>query len=170
MAVFTGMTHVLDRLEPSTLTDLVSLDILTDLDDDSSSFVACTFDSQLGHLREGPIVEHEVDIAKAEAGGIELDQHIVGACERKMVLDQLLGKHGAANTYRSQAQGPSLPRRRSRDLHSSVEFCEKDEVCPSCEINVPQHQLYIPWECRTRELVHPWRTSSINQAAELDCQ
>lgn len=72
------MAHILDWLEPSTLTDLVSLDIFPDLDDDSSSFVAGTLDSQLGHLREGPIVEHEVDVAKAEAGGIELDQDIVG--------------------------------------------------------------------------------------------
>ena len=85
LTIFARMADVLDGLEPGTLADLVCLDVFAYFDDYSSSFVACTFCSHLSHLGQVPVVEHEMDIAEAKTGGIELDQDIVGPCPRKML-------------------------------------------------------------------------------------
>ena len=76
---FTGMANILNWLKSRSLSNLENLDPVPNLDDDTCSFVASTFSAQVGHLREGPVVHHEVDVRHAEAGGIELDEDIFGA-------------------------------------------------------------------------------------------
>ena len=55
---------------------LQCLDLISDLNDDTSTFVPCAFRTERRHLRKRPIVQHEVNIAMADAGRIELDQNI----------------------------------------------------------------------------------------------
>ena len=75
----TGVADILNWLKSRSLSNLENLDPVPDLDDDTCSFVASTFSAQVGHLREGPVVHHEVDVGHAEAGGIELDEDIFRA-------------------------------------------------------------------------------------------
>ena len=85
--------------------------------------MASAFYAQLGHLWEGPVIEHEVDIAKAQAGSVELDQDIVGTCRKCEPLDKRSdgsGEKAVAGTYLSQEPEPSLPRHGNQDPHSSI--------------------------------------------------
>ena len=77
--VFAGMADVLNGLEACTLAHFVTRNSFANLDNNTSSLMACTFCPQFGHFRKGPVVKHEMDIAEAETGRIEFDQHIVGA-------------------------------------------------------------------------------------------
>lgn len=79
-AILAGMANIKNRFDARTLSDLVTLDSFANLDNDTCTFVTGTLDSQVGHLGHAPIVEHEMDIAQAEASGVELDQNIFGAC------------------------------------------------------------------------------------------
>jgi hypothetical protein len=78
LAVLARVANVLNGLESRSLADLVCFYVLANLDNDTCSFVACTLDPQIGHFGHAPVVEHEMNIAKTEAGGVELDQDIVG--------------------------------------------------------------------------------------------
>ena len=77
--VFTGVTDVLNRLEPGTLANFITLDSFTNLDNNAGPLMACALRSQFGHFGEIPVVKHKMNITEAEAGGIEFNQHIVGA-------------------------------------------------------------------------------------------
>lgn len=74
------MADILKWLVSRSLADLKVLDLLTNLDNNAGTFVAGAFCAQLGHLGQGPVVHHEMDIRHAEAGGIELDEDIFRAC------------------------------------------------------------------------------------------
>lgn len=74
------MADVEDGFDACTLSDFVALDPVTHFDNDTSTFVAGTLDSQIRHLGHAPVVEHEMDIAEAEAGGVQFDQDIFGSC------------------------------------------------------------------------------------------
>lgn len=62
----------------SSLADLEVLDSFADLDDDTGTFVTSTLGTKLGHLRQCPVVHHEVNIGQTETGSVELDENIVG--------------------------------------------------------------------------------------------
>ncbi len=81
LAVFAGMAHVLNRLVPRALPNLERCDSFSHLDNDTRAFVSRAFGPHLRHLGKGPVVQHEMDIAETEAGGVEFDQHIVGTCK-----------------------------------------------------------------------------------------
>lgn len=78
-AVIASVADILNWLETRTLANFVGLDSVANLDNHTCSFVARTLGSQVGHLGEVPIVQHEVDIAEAEARRVEFDQDIVGS-------------------------------------------------------------------------------------------
>jgi hypothetical protein len=63
-------------LETGPHTRLQCLDLVSNLDNDASALVSCALCSQSRHLWQGPIVQHEVDIAMANAGRVQLDQDI----------------------------------------------------------------------------------------------
>lgn len=79
-AVLARMANVKDGLDACTLSDFVTLDSFTDFDNDTSTFVTGTLDSQFRHLGHTPVGEHEVDIAQAEARGIQFDEDIFRSC------------------------------------------------------------------------------------------
>lgn len=64
------MADVEDRFDARTLSDLVALDSVTNFDNDTSTFVAGALYSETRHLGHAPVVEHEMDIAEAEARGV----------------------------------------------------------------------------------------------------
>jgi len=74
------MADVLKWLVPCSLANLEVLDLLTNLDNNTGTLVACAFRAQLRHLGQSPVVHHEMDIGHAETGGIELDQNIFRTC------------------------------------------------------------------------------------------
>jgi len=74
------MADILKWLVSCSLADLEVLDLLTDLDNNTGTFVACAFCAHLRHLGQSPVVHHEMHIRHAESGGIELDEDIFGTC------------------------------------------------------------------------------------------
>ena len=79
-AIFASMACIENWLDAGPLTNLVALDFFSDLDNDTSTFVTSALDSQLRHLGHSPVVQHEMDVTQAEAGRVQSDQHILGAC------------------------------------------------------------------------------------------
>jgi hypothetical protein len=75
-ASIASVANVNNGFETSSLANFQMLDSLSNLNDDTSAFVTCTSSPELGHWWECPIIHHEVDIAHAESGRIELDQNI----------------------------------------------------------------------------------------------
>lgn len=73
------MTHILDRFEPSPLTDLELLHLLSHFYNDPCTFVTGATGTEMAHLGLVPVIEHEVDVGEAEAGSIELDKDVVRA-------------------------------------------------------------------------------------------
>lgn len=74
IAVLASMAHVSDGLVSSSLSYLEVLDLITDLDNDTGTFVTSAFSTQLRHLWQSPIVHHEVNIRQTKASGVELDE------------------------------------------------------------------------------------------------
>lgn len=68
---------VRNRLEACSLTDLEVFDLITDFDDDAGAFVASTNCSMLGHRTQAPVVHHKVEIAVADTGCVQLDEHVL---------------------------------------------------------------------------------------------
>ena len=73
------MADILDGFEACSLADCKSLDVLSDSDDHSCTLVSCALDSHIGHLGQVPVIEHVVNVAEADSGGIELDEDIARA-------------------------------------------------------------------------------------------
>ena len=118
-AILARVANILNWLISCSLTDLVVLDLVTNLDDHASTLVACTFGAEFGHLWEVPIVQHEMDVGEAEAGGIELDEDLVGFCVDQSLAKQV-GKDGVGiRTYQYLVQELSRPRRRIQGPHFS---------------------------------------------------
>jgi hypothetical protein len=51
--------------------------------------MTCTLGSKVGHLREVPIIHHEVNVAQTESGGIQLDEDICGTWSHVNILSLL---------------------------------------------------------------------------------
>lgn len=92
LAVFASMADILDRLMASSLAHLELCDLFSNFHNNTSAFVACTFGAKLGHLRQVPVIHHEVDVAKAKASGIKLDKDIertwsrLGICSYELAV------------------------------------------------------------------------------------
>lgn len=88
-AILASMTCIENWLDARTLANLVALDFFSHLDDDAGTFVTSTLDSQVRHLGHTPVVKHEMDVAEAEAGRVQFDQHIFGSCWVRQLVNGL---------------------------------------------------------------------------------
>lgn len=93
LAVLAGMADILNGFEACALANLECLDRFSDLDNDTGAFMTCTFGAHFGHLGYIPVVQHEVDVAQADAGSIELDQHILRTFRRTCCQQSVLSPH-----------------------------------------------------------------------------
>jgi hypothetical protein len=146
VAVFAGVAYVLNGLETRTLADLVCLDVLTHLDTHTCSFVPGALGSQLGHLGESPVVEHKVDIAEAEAGGIELDEDIVRTCRmttRQSTIErsEYLREHTDIGNWNLLDLDVEV--RAFVFLHVWL-----DGPYTRVDVNAPRQRPSTPWGCR----------------------
>jgi hypothetical protein len=76
-AKITRSARVRNRLEACSLTNLEVFDLIADFDNDAGAFMASTYRSLLGHRTQAPVVHHKVEIAVADTGGVQLDEHIL---------------------------------------------------------------------------------------------
>lgn len=67
-ALLTSTTDIQQRLDASAIADFPVLDVGPDFDDDAGAFVSGAFGAECRHGRDGPVVQHEVDVGHAEAG------------------------------------------------------------------------------------------------------
>jgi hypothetical protein len=117
-ASIASVTNVNNGFETSSLANFQMLDSLSNLNDDTSAFVTCTSSPECGHWWECPVIHHEVDIAHAESGRIELDQNIFRSRRRhRNFLNFLSGCQSFHHTgtadcrvevSRRENQGPRL--------------------------------------------------------------
>jgi hypothetical protein len=94
LASVTRMANIHNRFEARALPYLEALDPLANLHNHTGALVTRALGAEDGHLRHGPVVHHEVDVAQAEAGGVELDEHLVGAGGRDGDLADFLERAG----------------------------------------------------------------------------
>jgi hypothetical protein len=81
-AVFTSATCICNWLEARPHADFELFYLVANLHDHTSTLVSCALGAHLGHLGYCPIIQHEMDIAQAEAGSVKLDQDVCRAYER----------------------------------------------------------------------------------------
>jgi hypothetical protein len=105
-ASITRVADINNGFEASSLANFQVLHSLADLDNHASSFVACTTSSKLGHWWECPVVHHEVDIAHAKTGCIELDENIFRSWSWNIhILDFLEESQPLYNTGSAEGLG-----------------------------------------------------------------
>jgi hypothetical protein len=82
-ALLAVMADITQWLHTHTVSNFPGIpDFGTFLDHHSCALVAGTTNAEVGHWGEGPVVEHEVDVAHAEAGAVEADEKFVVLCWR----------------------------------------------------------------------------------------
>lgn len=104
------MADINNRLKTSSLANLQVLHSFSNLNNHTSTFVACTPGSKLRHRWQCPVIHHEVDITHAKAGSIKLDENIFRARSwHGDILNLLKSNQSLGNTELSGiSRGPSL--------------------------------------------------------------